>query len=206
MPSLGKLLGFKLGKHEKSILLLMRKGNVPLGKPIPIWADIYQMYDIDFSVYQKKDQPEEQYKENKYKCALTRLVKGRLIKPAIMVREDFSVFSPKGHGYNFYCLTELGGLVVERLYQQKCQQELLLRAKVDLGKVLGQFCGLGIVEVTVEQIRDALWQLSMDSFGGRVEFDRFWNNTRLGLMLRGVVLGRARLGVSDGRRVYYLWG
>jgi len=70
-----KLHGFKLGKLEKNVIHLMRKGDEPHGKPILIWNEICQTYGIEFSAYPKKDQPEELYKENKYKCALTRLVK-----------------------------------------------------------------------------------------------------------------------------------
>jgi hypothetical protein len=205
MSTLGKLLGFRLGKREKDVLLLMRADGALMGKSVPIWRDICSVFKIEFGSLSKKQQPGELREENRYKCALSRLVRVRIIKPTLRMREDFSLLDPKGHGYDHYCLTTLGCLVVEKLWQQECQKKLLLRAKEDLVKVLGQLRGLGYVEVTLEQVLEELWELSGEEFGGRVEFDRFWSNTKIGVMLQNCEgVERSRVGRGDRRRKYRL--
>jgi hypothetical protein len=207
MPAPVKLHGFKLGKLEKNILNLMWSGDEPQGKLIPIWNDICQTYGIEFSAYPKKDQPEELYKENKYKCALTRLVKARLIKPEIIPTSTngFSRLNPKGHGYNYYSLTALGRIVVEELQQPNSKHVLFLKELEDLKTVLGQLKSLGYVQVMANQILDALWQLSCQSFVDRGEFDRYWNRTKFGRLLQSCgVVKRVRVGFKDRRCKYFL--
>lgn len=206
MSTLWKLLGCKLGKREKDVLLLMRADGALKGKSVPIWRDICCVFGIEFGVLSKKHQLDAFLEENRYKCTLSRLVRMRIIKPNIRMREDFSLLDPRGHGYDHYSLTVFGGLVVERLWWQECQKKLLLRAGEDLVRVLGRFRGLGFVEVTFEQVLEGLWELSSEGFlGGRVEFYRFWSKTKLGVMLQkcgGVE--RLRVGRGDRRRKYRL--
>ena len=206
MPLPVKLHGFKLGKLEKNVIHLMKKGDEPHGKPVLIWNGICQTYGIEFSPYPKKDQPEELYKENKYKCALTRLVKLHILKPSIIMpqtSENASVMPhPKGHGYNYYCLTDFGRLVADKLDQEQQQKEQSLRAKEDLEKALCQLRGAGCVIVTINQIREVLWPLSGGNFDSRVEFDKYWNNTKFGVMLKDFTFDRSRVGENDGRRTY----
>jgi hypothetical protein len=209
MPTPVKSHGFKLGKIEKNVIYLMWKSDEPPGKLILIWADICQTYGIDFSSCPKKDQPEERRKEAKYKCALSRLVKIRILKPAIILptatsKNSFSMPSPKGHGYNYYSLTPMGRLVAEQLCQQQQQKEFLLKTKEDLKKALDQLRGVGCVLVTIDQIREVLYQLSGSNFGSRVEFDKYWNNTKFGVMLKDFTFGRFRVGENDGRRIYHI--
>ncbi|MDR0373115.1 MAG: hypothetical protein LBI79_06115 [Nitrososphaerota archaeon] len=205
MSTLWKLLGFRLGKREKSILLLMRAGDALRGKSVPVWVDICRVFEIEFGSLSKKHQPEEFCEENKYKCALSRLVRVCLIKPDVKVREDFSLLDPRGHGYDYYRLTELGCLVVEALWLRECQRVLLLRAKEDLEKVLCQFRGLGCVEVTLDQLLEGLWELSGEGFGDRIEFDRFWSNTKIGVMLQNCGgVERSRVSRRNRRRKYRL--
>jgi len=198
--------GFKLGKLEKNVIHLLRKGDEPHGKPILIWNEIYQTYGIEFSAYPKKDQPEELYKENKYKCALTRLVKIHILKPSIIIQQTSKSNSliphPKGHGYNYYSLTDFGRLVADKLDQEQQQIERSLRAKEALKKALCQLRGAGCVLITIDQIREVLWQLSGNNFDNREEFDKYWNNTKFGVMLKDVTSDRSRVGENDGRRTY----
>ena len=204
-----KLHGFKLGQLEKNVIYLMRKGDEPHGKPILIWMDICQTYGIEFSAYPKKDQPEEFFKEKQYKCALSRLVKARIIKPSIRIpstsENNFSIPNPKGHGYNYYSLTKFGRAVADKLHQEQHQKERSMRAKVDLKKVMDKICDTGCVEFAIDLIQRELWQLSGDSFGSRAEFDGYWSNTKIGIMLKGYrVEPITRVGKKD-RHQKYRW-
>jgi hypothetical protein len=60
------------------------------------------------------------------------------------------------------------------------------------------------VQVTISQVRELLWQQSQDKFANMDEFDRYWNNTKLGLMLKKYTSERTRISVKDSRRKYYL--
>ncbi|MDR0460617.1 MAG: hypothetical protein LBH62_04170 [Nitrososphaerota archaeon] len=206
MPLPVKLHGFKLGKLERNVIHLMKKGDEPHGKSILIWNEICQTYGIEFSPYPKKDQPEELYKENKYKCALTRLVKIHILKPSIIIQQTSKsnslIPNPKGHGYNYYSLTDFGRLVADKLDQEQQQIERSLRAKEVLKKALCQLRGAGCVLITIDQIREVLWQLSGNSFDSREEFDKYWNNTKFGVMLKDFTFDRSRVGENDGRRTY----
>jgi len=199
-----KLHGFRLGKRERVVLRLMLKGDTPRGTPIPIWLDICQEVDIEYGFLQKKFQRAEFCNENMYKCALSRLVRKGLIKPIIEGRQDCSLLDPKVHGYNYYCLTELGRLVAEELQQPDPKMVLFLKEFGVLQNVLVQLVGFGAVEVTVDQIREELWLLIGHTFSSGVEFDRYWNNTKLGLLLKRCVVGQVRVGVIVRQRKYFL--
>jgi len=200
--------GFKPGKIEKNIINLMRKGDEPHGKSILIWNEICQTYGIEFSSYPKKDQPEELSKENKYKCGLTRLVKAHILKPSIILpqtsKNNSLISNPKGHGYNYYCLTDFGRLVADKLYQEQQHKERSLRAKWDLERALGQLREVGYVEVTIDQIQGVLWQLVGDSFENREEFYGFWSNVKIGVMLQNYKVERERVSRTDRRQKYHL--
>jgi hypothetical protein len=197
-----------LGWREKIILLLMLKCDNPPGTPNFLWIDICQTFEIDFSSASKKSQIAMLKKEHKFKCSLTRLIKKGLIKPAVMERPDFSVQHPKGHGYNKYSLTKLGRQVAEKL-QRPTPQQTQLKAHEALKNALDQLYALGHTEVMLDQVRAVIWQqqqqLSLYCFGNsRVEFDAYWNNTKLGLMLKRYTVGQVRIGVNDRQRKYGL--
>ncbi|MDR2700657.1 MAG: hypothetical protein LBC12_07695 [Nitrososphaerota archaeon] len=207
MSTLVKLHVIRIGNLERNVIQLMWEGDKPPGTPVLIWDGICQTYGIEFSAYPKKDQTEELSKENKYKCALTRLVKARLIKPETIPTSTnkFPRLSPKGHGYNYYSLTALGRLVAEELQQPDPKQVLFLKELDNLKTALGWLRALGHVKVTAEQILDALWQLSKQSFVDKAEFNRYWNGTKLGRMLQNCgMVKRARVGMKDRRRKYFL--
>ena len=200
---------FKLGWREKIILLLMLKCDDPPGTPNFLWIDICKTFEIEFSSASKKSQPHLLNKEHKFKCALTRLIKRGLIKPVMMERPDFSVQHPKGHGYNNYILTKLGRQVAEKLQQPTPQQAQFLKDHAALKNALEQLYALGHTEVMLDQVRAVIWQqqqqLSLYCFGNsRVEFDAYWNNTKLGLMLKRYTVGQVRISVNDRQRKYGL--
>ena len=120
-------------------------------------------------------------------------------------KENLLVLNPKGHGYNYYSLTDFGRLVADKLYQEQLQKERSLRAKVDLKKVMDKIWGAGCVEFAIDLIQRELWQLSEGSFGGRAEFDKYWSNTKIGIMLKGYrVEPIMRVGKKD-RHQKYRW-
>ena len=121
-----------------------------------------------------------------------------------MVKDGFSVPDPKGNGYNYYSLTELGYLVVEKLQQPNPKLLLFLKETTELEKALDQLKALGTVEVTADQVREVIWQLSGNSFSSRVVFDRYWNNTKLGRLLRNCTVGQVRIGGGNRHRKYFL--
>jgi len=208
MSTPAKLHGVKLGKTQKDVTELMRKGDDPPGKPILIWNDIYQTYGIEFSAYPKKDQPEELNKENKYKCAISRLTKIGVMKYEIIAsttsKENLPTPNPRGHGYNYYSLTKYGRLIADKLHQQQLQKERSLRAKEDLKKTMDQLRDAGYVEVTIDQIQNVLWQLTGNSFSNRAEFDGYWNIVRIGIMLHNCKVERTRISKKNRQQKYHL--
>jgi len=133
-------------------------------------------------------------------------VKIHILKPSIIIQQSSKsnslIPNPRGHGYNYYSLTDFGRLVADKLDQEQQQKERSLRAKEVLKKALCQLRGAGCVIVTIDQIREVLWQLSGNSFDSRVEFDKYWNNTKFGVMLKDFTFDRSRVGENDGRRTY----
>jgi len=210
----------KLGKYAKAILLLMFKSDEPPGNPNLIWFDIYHQFEIMFNSLPKKYQPEMLNKEQRFRCVLSRLVKQGLIKPSVITRSDGSLCDPRGYGHNYYSLTKKGRLVAEKLQQPSPQQLVFLRDQEDLKKALQQLYALGHTEVLTSEVREVLWQqhqhqhqqLFLCRFGDggcggvccRVDFDRYWNNTRLGLMLKKCTVGQVRVGVNSRQRKYCL--
>ena len=112
-----------------------------------------------------------------------------------------SVASPKKYGHNFYSLTPKGRLVAENIQHQ---QELALKDLKDVQTALNTLLTLGHDNVTMEQVRDVLWQSSTERFVNRAEFDAYWNNMRLGVLLQKCSCGRIRVGFNNRHRKYFL--
>jgi len=209
MSTLAKSHGIRLGNLEKNVIQLMWEGDKPPGTPILIWDGICRNYGITFSACPKKDQTKERSKEHQYQCVLTRLIKVRIIKPEMIptTSKDQNLRpNPRGHGYLYYSLTAFGRLIAEELQQPDPKAVLFLKELADLKKTLDQLRALGHIQVTADQILDVLWQqLSSQNFAGRDEFDRYWNGTKLGIMLRHCgMVKHARVGKGDRRRKYFL--
>ena len=188
----------KLGRREKSILLLMLKSDDPPGKPNPIWFDIYKEFGLNYNSLPKKYQTAFQ-EERLFRQSIHRLAKKALVKPISIAHEDYSLPDPRGYGYIFYCLTPTGRLTAKKLQKK----EAALTDQDDFEKAISRLCALHNDQVTTSQVRELLWAMS-PKFSSKVEFDKHWNNTKLGLMIRKHTLKRCRIGTNDGRRKYCL--
>ncbi len=189
----------KLGWREKSILLLMLKNDNPPGKSNPIWFDIYNKFDINYNALPKKYQPKFREERN-FRLSVHRLTKKGLVKPVWVVQKESSLPDPRGYGYVFYSLTRTGRVMAEKLQQD----EKVSKMHEDLENAVRQLRVLGNMQVTISQVRELLWQQSQDKFAHRDEFDSYWNNTKLGLMLKKCAFGRTRISIKDSRMKYYL--
>jgi hypothetical protein len=189
----------KLGWREKSILLLMLKSDNPPGKPNPIWFDIYNEFGINYNALPKKYQPKFRDERN-LRLSIHRLSKKGLVKPVSVVLEGSSLPDPRGYGYIFYSLTRIGRVVAEKLQGE----EKASKIQEDLERAVKQLRRLKILQVTISQVRELLWQQSHDKFSNRNEFDRYWNNTKLGLMLKAFTYRRTQISNTDGRKKYLL--
>jgi len=83
-------------------------------------------------------------------------------------------------------------------------EEKASKIQEDLEKAVKQLRALKILQVTISQVRELLWQQSQDKFSNRKEFDRYWNNTKLGLMLKAFTYRRTQISNTDGRKKYLL--
>jgi hypothetical protein len=188
----------RLGKREKRILLLMLKRDNPPGHATLLWLGIYGEFKIDYSSLPKKCQP-EYMGETRCRCSIYRLVKRGFLKP-LLIERDSVLLDPRGSGYLFYYLTKSGRIAAEKIQQQ----EKSLTDPTNLKVALGKLRDSGHIQVTVNQIREVLWQQLSQNFATREEFGKYWNKTKLGLMLRKCAVGRVRVGANDGRRLYCL--
>ncbi|MCL2173443.1 MAG: hypothetical protein FWB84_07400 [Candidatus Bathyarchaeota archaeon] len=192
----------RLGKNEKCVLLLMLKGDKPKGCSNPIWLDIALKFKIDYSSLSKKSQHLKFRQERTLRQTLYRLtVKGLIVPSVVMPLNSSSIASPKKYGHNFYSLTPKGRQIAENLQQQ---QELALKDLEALQTALSALLALGHNNVTAEQVRNVLWQSSTEKFVNRAEFDAYWNNTRLGVLLQKSSCGRIRVGFNNRHRKYFL--
>lgn len=190
----------RLGWREKSLLLLMLKGDNPPGEANFIWLDIYKTFNISYSLLAKNRQLEKFQEERKFRLSMHRLTQQGLVKPVLSEYQVDSSPDPRGYGYNQYRLTMVGRVVAEKLQQEKKQQNL----QEDLEKTIVQLKAAGQLQVTLGQVREQLWQLSQNKFKDREEFDQYWNSIRLGRRLKSYVCRRSRVSGKDGRRKYYL--
>lgn len=189
----------KLGWREKSILLLMLKGDEPPGKPNPIWFDIYSEFGLNYNSLPKRYQPKFREERN-FRLSIHRLTKKDLVRPVSVVPADSSIPDPRGFGYNFYSLTLTGRIKAKKLQKK----ENRLKIQEDLEGIVKQLKTSRIEHVTISQIRELLWQQSQNKFASRDEFNQYWNNTKLGLTLKKYSLGWKQISAKDGRKKYRL--
>lgn len=188
----------KLGRREKSILLLMLKSDDPPGKPNPVWFDIYKEFGLNYDSLPKKYQAVFQ-EERLLRQSIYRLTKKALVKPLSIALEGYPLADPRGYGYVFYCLTPIGRLTAEKIKKK----EVASKDPEDFQKAVNQLHAIGNTKVSVSQIRELLWEMP-HKFSNRTEFDKHWNNTKLGRMIKKHALKRSRMGMADGRRKYCL--
>jgi len=195
-----------VGRREKRLIFLIQERDDPVGQPILIWDAACREFKIEYKSYMSKRKQRAMFYEEKYvKRAFMRLFKQKITRLVWPLVDGFSFVPPyRGCGVDFmFCvLTEKGRRVAEQL---RLQDRILREQLESVVKVLERFRGLGCVAVTVLQVREGLWVDLCGEFGGsRVEFDKCWNNTRIGLLLRECTLRNSRFGVNDRWRKYYL--
>jgi len=181
----------------------MLERNEPAGRPIALRDAVCREFKIDYKPYTlKKRQKEALYEERYVKRAFERLFKNGFAVPVWALRDGFSLI-PSGCGGDFdYCiLTEKGRLAAEQL---KRQEQSLRDWETIVKPVLVQLRGLGHVYVTLLQVREVLWENVWQEFVSREEFDRYWNDKRLGDVLKSYRVGRARVNRKGGKRKYCL--
>jgi hypothetical protein len=182
---------------------MLERDNPP-GRPITIWGVACREFKIDYKPYMLKCAQREMFLEETYvKRAFIRLFKQKLILPVWAEEEGFSLVPPLGGGIDFvsWVLTAEGRRVAEQL---KAQEQLLEEQREAVNKVLDSFGALGCEVVTVSQVLEELWRNLCGSFVSREEFDKCWNNTKLGLMLRECTVRKVRMGMKDRHQKYYL--
>ncbi len=177
----------------------MLKNDNPPGKPNPLWFDIYNAFGINYSSFPKKYQTKFREERN-IRLSIHRLIKKDLIRPLSISLNNNALSDPRGYGYIFYYLTPNGHKVAE-ISQRK---ESCFKSNGDLEKIIGQLKALGNKQATVSQIRELLWQATSDKFNSKAEFERYWNNTRLGLALKKYTYKRTQIGRKEGKRKYIL--
>jgi len=173
----------------------MLKNDEPKGTPIGIWFDIYNEHNITYCAIPKKHQKNFQ-KERAFRQTLRLLTKKTYIKPVPTNKQKFSLTHQKRYGYNFYILTNKGRLTAEKINQKITNTE-------KLQKILNQLQNQGHKYVTITQIRNNLWQTTTQNFTNKKEFEKYWNNTKIGLMLQKHVIIQGRIGFKDRRQKYY---
>jgi len=193
----------KLGWRERKILLIMLKHDDPPGHPIALFNHLYRECGIHYDdVLPKKWQKEEHKEERLYRQSIRHLMKRNLINPVVFAPEGQPPPDPKG--CCFFALTETGRKIAEKVRREKAMNELVEARNEDLRKTIRLLETQGCKEATLKQIRELLWRVSHDKFEGREEFEKYWNNRRLGLMLRDLVVKRTRVSKKDERRKYIL--
>jgi hypothetical protein len=189
----------KLGRREKSILLLMLKGDDPPGKPNPIWFDIYSEFGINYNSLPKKYQQKFR-EERSFRLSIHRLAKKGLVRPVSIVPNGCSLTDPRGYGYSFYSLTQTGHQAAEKIRWD----ENATKSQIDLEETMILLKVRGAKLVTISQVREMLWQRSHDKFASREEFEKYWNEHKLGFSLKKYSSERKCISMKDGRRKYLL--
>jgi hypothetical protein len=174
----------------------MLESDEPKGQPNPIWFDLYATYKIEYNALPKKYQKKLR-KEHALRQSMYRLTKNGFIKPLLIAQQNASLPSPKAYGYSFYSLTQTGRLAAEKLNRTA-------KDRKEIEKALHQLRVLGNSQVILSQIHEVLWEVSLERFISREEFDKYWNKTKLGLILQKYRVERTRVGKNDGRRKYYI--
>jgi len=189
----------RLGWREKSILLLMLKGDDPPGKPNPIWFDIYSEFGINYNSLPKKYQPKFREERN-FRLSIHRLAKRGFVRPVSVIPTGYSLTDPRGYGYIFYSLAQTGRRAAEKIRWDENAE----KSHVDFEETMKLLIVRGIKQVTIRQVREMLWQRTSDKFASREEFEKYWNKHKLGFALKRYVNERTRVSRKDSKRKYCL--
>jgi hypothetical protein len=189
-----------VGNREKRLMLLMRERDEPAGKPIAIWGAVYEEFGLKYEPYKAKCSQKAFLEERYIRRAFERIFKRKYAKPAWAIPEGYSLTDPFG-GTDFDCciLTPEGRLIADHLKHQEQLFEVEVKA---VKQVLNDLFAWGWVDVTCEQIRKGLWETPSQKFEDRMECDRYWNDTKLGLILKECPVRCVRPGTTVRPRRY----
>jgi len=190
-----------MGSLQRLLLFLLLDEDNPLGRYIPIWHVVHRRFGIEYEPFLARKKQNVFDKERKIKYAFERLVVKGFVLPMWASLTGFSLFSLDGSVCDRCILTEKGRLFAERLKYQ----ELVLKEEVAVVKrIFDMVYVLNEGFVTFECVLEFLWLDSFHGFVNRVEFDRYWNGTKLGKVLRLCGVSRSRVSRLDGRMRYYV--
>jgi hypothetical protein len=191
----------KIGKLQKLLLFLLLEEDNPLGRYIPIWIAVQREFKLTYETYcSKKKQKIFFEEERKIRHAYERLIARGFVVSLWSTLSGFSWVPLDGRACDFCILTQEGRLVAEWL---KHQEQILQEEEAVVKRVFDRVCALGEDFVMFEHILEFLWMDSFHEFGGdRGAFDRYWNGTKLGKVLKRCGVSRSRISRVDGRIRY----
>ena len=182
----------KLGARERKILLAMLELDGPDDSPI-FWDQILRRLGIELTDtgFVTRD---EQYKDARlYKKAMNRLVRRGYAKVVILGNRP----PPRRYGFQLYKLTDEGRRVAAELKGR-------MEAREDLEAAIKALADQDHQHATLNQIREALWQISHQKFSGREDFEKFWSRKRLGSALKKLGIKRVLRGPKNRRVAEYI--
>jgi hypothetical protein len=164
---------------------------------------VQREFKITYETYcSKKKQKIFFEEERKFRHAYERLIARGFVVSLWSTETVFFFFFLDGRACDFCILTQEGRLVAERL---KYQEQILKEEEVVVKRVFDRVCALGEDFVMFEHILEFLWMASLHEFGeDRGAFDRYWNGTKLGKVLKRCGVCRSRVSRLDGRVRYYV--
>ena len=197
------MVWLKLGKLQKLLLFLILAEDNPRGRRIPIWIAVQREFKLTYETYcSKKKQMIFFEEERKFRHAYERLIVRGFVVSLWSIGTGFSFVPLDGRACDFCILTQEGRLVAERL---KHQEQILKEEEMVVKRVFDRVCALSGDSVLFEHILEFLWMDSFHEFGeDRGAFDRYWNGTRLGKVLKRCGISRSRISRLDGRVRYYV--
>ena len=180
----------RLGKREKRILKALLKLSENRTEDRPLFnlkageilgAEILDKMGIPFITLDISGIP--------YRKALNRLVKRGFVE--LTSRKMRQVRK------RTYKLTEKGREATENLIAEESRMEALKEA-------LRLLIVEGHTTLTMDEIRELLWQVSSYQFNNREEFEEYWTRRRLGLALKKIGLKQVFCGSSEKRVRKYI--
>jgi len=160
----------RLGRREKDVLKVLLKLSADRAEDRPLFnlkageilgAEIFDELGVPFITLSTDGKP--------YREALSRLVKRGFVELVSQKRRQVRKRT--------YKLTGKGREAAESL---KAEEERVEGLKETLRLLRAE----GHMTLTMDEICELLWQVSGYMFKGREEFERYWNRTKLGLVLR----------------------
>ena len=197
------MVWLKIGKLQKLLLFLILEEDNPQGRRIPIWIAVQREFKLTYETYcSKKKQKIFFEEERKFRHAYERLIARGFVVSLWSTSTGFSWVPLDGRACDFCILTQEGRLVAERL---KHREQILKEEEAVVKRAFDRVYALSEDSVMFEHILEFLWLDSLHEFNDdRDAFDRCWNGTKLGKVLKRCGIGRSRVSRLDGRVRYYV--